>query len=274
MKKITILTLIIALAFISCDTFFSDSMGSSRDYNSRNIHLTTRNIGEWAQATVGNPPLARAVMRSLQRRLNTATPTEMAIFLSYASMIAMEGSGVGASLLINSTDLLGEFVSDASPQELVDNMTEIIERLLRDIDGRGGSDASRTFANTVGLGINTENGIPTFNQAYIDSIQPSDLNDALLVLILGELMDNDDYNVDNLGNFDALGLRTVIEPTDSGGLRSSVRVMDDRDPGPNAIAMAAYLNIIHHDTTGRFDNNPLTSALSNTLGSNSEEDIQ
>ena len=274
MKKITILTLIIAFAFISCDNFFSDSMGSSRDYNSRNIHLTTGNIGEWAQATVGNPPLARAVMRSLQRRLATATPEEMAIFLSYASMIAMEASGTGATLLINATDLLGEFIREAGPQELVDNITDIIERMQGDFEKSGGADASREFANTVASGISIQDGTPTFSDAYIDSIQPSDVNDALLVLLLGELTFNDEFNVGNLSNIDAMGLKTTIETTDSGHLQPSVQIKEGENPSPNAIAIAAYLNIIYHDETGKFDDNPITKALGLALKSDpvTEED--
>ena len=259
MKKTAILAFIIALAFLSCDDFYGSSFGSSREYDWRNIHLTTSNVSDWVQATVGNPPLADAVTLAIDHKLaGDLSPGDRAIFLRYASRLAMEASGVGTSLLLNATEHLGSFVSNANPEDLEATIREMLDGLQRDFKANGGPEAAERLARMVNSSISRPTGIPRFDQSYISMVGPTDVAEAVIVLVLGELEKNDYFEIDSLDDLDHLGLEL------SGNNPPLVKVTEGSNPEPGAIAIAAYLNLIAENQE-KFENNPLTKAINDVL---------
>ena len=260
MKKIMILAVITLLAFLSCDSFFSDSFGNSREYDHTKIDLTINNVDDWVRATIGNPPLATAVTAAIMQKLQTVTnPAERAIYLEHASRLAMQASGLGNTIIVNAADILGGFVMDAGPQGLMDNLTDLLETLQSDFESKGGVNAANDFAALVNQGIDGQ-VIPRFNQEFADKVSPSDLTEAVIVLLLAEMAnDGNNFSSSNL-NISSLGLRTRGNPP-------AVHVADDgvNPPSQSSIALAAYLNLIAEDGTGKYDNNPFTSAIRNAL---------
>ena len=268
MKKIAILTVITVLAFLSCDNFYSNSLGNSREYDWRQINLTTSNIGDWVRATVGNPPLARAVTEALIEKMNEdLDPDEMAIFMEFAARLAIESSGLGAAILINATELLGGIGT-----ENADSFTDMLSNLQDDFNAGGGYDAARILALILSRNIDEHEGTPRFNDAYANLATPSAVAEAMIVLLLGEMADVDgELDITNLSNLATMGLTLA-----QGENGMEVQLVPDMDPpqSPNAVAIAAYLNLIADDDSGKFDGNPFTSAISAILmsGEIKEED--
>ena len=249
MKKIAILAVITLLAFSSCDSFFTDSMGNSREYDPANINLTTDNVADWVKATVGNPPLATAVTEALIKKLETDMPSwERAIFLEHAARLAMEASGVGSSLFANAAGLLSEIVSGSSPEDL----TDLLDKLFDE----GVTEAADNLTKLVIPGISIEERIPTFGPEFVDKITPSSMTEAVIVLVLGEMSDG--FKLSDLNN---LGLVTD-------GKHIKIRE-DGPPPSENAIALAAYINLIT-DHPDKFGSNFFAAAISDILNSSDE----
>ena len=268
MKKIAIFTVIIVLSFLSCDSFYGNSLGSSREYDWRQINLTTSNIEEWVRATVGNPPLARAVTDALMEKLNeNMSEADRARFLEFAAKLAIEASSLGSSILVNATELLGGIGSGDD-----DSFKDLLNNLQDDFNAGGGQKAAENLANLLLKGINDQGGTPRFNDAYASTASASGVAEAMIVLLLGEMAGSDgQLTINDLGNLATMGLRLV--PGENG---NEVEVIPDRNPpqSPNAVAVAAYLNLIADDKTGKYKSNPFTSAISTILmtGAKEEED--
>ena len=263
MKKIAILTVFIVLAFLSCDNFYNNSLGSSREYDWKQINLTTSNIEDWVRATVGNPPLARAVTDALLDKLlnENISPQEMAIYLKFAAKLAIEASNLGAAILINATELLGGIGSDNAG-----DFSDMLDNLQDDFNAKGGRRAAELLANLLGKSIDDQSGTPRFDPAYGDKVTASEVSEAMIVLLLGEMASDDDLNINDPSNLATMGLILVA------GDPREVRVIEDRDPSPNAVAIAAYLNLIASDKTGKFESNPFTYAISTILISGDGEE--
>ncbi|MCL2006823.1 MAG: hypothetical protein FWG77_01935 [Treponema sp.] len=269
MKKPVFLLLIPMLVAIfalsSCDSFFSDSLGSSRDYDPAKISLTIENVGDWVRASVGNPPLARAVTIAIMDKIDSIVDeAERAVFLQHAARLAMEASGVGISILQNSGDLLGGFTLEAGPVDLAERMKDLLDSLQSDFENKGGVDTADNLASLVNKGISGE-GAPRFDPEFADKLSSADVTEAIIVLLLGEMSKPDNnFHSGNI-NIANLGLRV-------GGSPVAVHVVGDGDnpPSENATALAAYLNLITDDS--RFANNPFTKAISNVLLTGAEEE--
>ena len=267
MRRIAILAVITALIFSSCDDFYSDSMGSSREYDWRNIDVSANNVSDWVLISVGNPALATAVQQAILHRLETVNDSrrDRAILLEYSSRLALESSGVGNSILIRATDMLDIIGSDAELDVLVDSLTEILRKLQEDFKSGGGSEAAQRLAALLKFGINDQTGIPTFDQEYINSIQPSDVTEAIVVLLLGEMTDNNDYDIDNLYDLKSMGLELTRDDPPKAKV-----IEDGNPPSDNAVAIAAYINLMATNPE-KFENSPLTGAINGALVKPAEE---
>ena len=263
MKKIAILAVICVLAFLSCDAFYSNSLGSSRTYDPKQINLTEDNIGEWVKATVGNPPLADAVTEAIFERLKgTLTNRERFIFMEYAGRLAIEASGLGNTLLIGITDLLRleDLEDDAEA------FSDMMRRMQDDFNKRGGKSAADNLAKLLLTGVDDEEGTPRFSTNYANSASPSAVAEAMIVLLLGEMANDSDLDLNDPSSLATMGLKTV---------NGEIQVDPSKDPSDRAIVLAAYLNLISDDTTGKFEDNPFTYSISlllNPLQSNNDDD--
>jgi hypothetical protein len=251
--------LIFVSVFVSCDSFFSTSWGSERSYDPDKIDLSTGNLDSWIEKSIGNPKLAAAITEKIKQKVaSMGNGSERARFQEAGVELAIEASGIGTSILSNAADVLGN-IDDRDGDEAV---TEILNNIQSDFSS-GGPQAAANLAEIVNISVDPNskgNGsTPKFDpdDSYAKSAAASDVGEAVLVLSLAVLGDNITNGVD-----------TLNENGSVGGLKhenDEIKV-DGNNPSPEAIALAAYLNLIIKDPTEKFDNNPVTSAIKDAFG--------
>ncbi|MDR1862839.1 MAG: hypothetical protein LBQ67_02845 [Treponema sp.] len=253
-----ILTLLLgALILSSCDEFFSSSWGSPRDYDPSKIKLSASNLDSWLDAAVGNPELADALTEKIKKELNSGAlnPADKVKFQTAGVKLAVEASGLGTSILTNASSALSS----------IDNEDEgAVKGLLSDVQNsfksNNGAKAAADIAEMVGGGLSSNDGAtPEFDAAYAAAVTPSDAAQAVLVLALAVVDAN--FAEVELDEYDDLDIGLTVDEgavkieTDNGGT-----------PSDEAVALAAYLNLIAQDTTGKFENNPVTKAIKEAFG--------
>ncbi|MDR1930412.1 MAG: hypothetical protein LBQ44_07255 [Treponema sp.] len=249
--------LLLALIFTSCDSFFSDSWGQMRDYDPSKIDLNAGNLDSWIESSIGNPKLAAALAEKIKATVkNSADSKERAKFQEAGVTLAVEASGIGASILSNAGAALGD-IEDLQEEAVMD----ILKKIQDDFKS-GGPQAAASLAEIVSvpgtLTGNTQGGTPEFEGNYAGTAKAGDVGQAVLVLALAVFGETGDVEaeIDKLtesGNPAVAGLQI-----DSVSGRIKIA---DADPAPEAVALAAYLNLIAEDNTGRFADNPITDAL-------------
>ncbi|MDR1059201.1 MAG: hypothetical protein LBL43_06595 [Treponema sp.] len=245
--------LIFVSVFVSCDSFFSESWGSERSYDPDKIDLTTSNLDSWIENSIGNPKLAAALTEKIKVKVaSMGNGSERAKFQEAGVELAIEASGIGTSIVSNAADILGN-IDDLDGDQAV---KDILKDIQSDFSS-GGPQAAANLAEIVNVSVDpssTGNGsVPKFNSddSYAATAAASDVGEAVLVLSLAVLGDDIAKGVEDLGDgTDVAGLQLVNNKIKVTGNASS-----------EAIALAAYLNLIVDDTTGKFDNNPVTSAI-------------
>ena len=253
MKKIAFLTvLVIALGFTSCDDFFSNSFGKPRKYDVSKIDVNAGNVDKWIDIAIGNPELAAALAEKIIQELDKTSGKEKAKLMDAGVKLSVESSGLGESLLSNSADILAD-LANADTDELEDILTKLFENIRNDFNSGGGQKAADNITAIASKDIEPNplnNGdAPQFGQEYRDTASPGDVAEAILVLVLGELGDDDIEDWNKLPRLDL-----AYDP-EAGGF-----VVKNGDPSPNQITVAAYLNLIIVGGD-KFNDNPLTSAI-------------
>jgi hypothetical protein len=254
-----------ALILVSCDSFFSTSWGSERSYDPDNIKLSADNLDSWIRNSIGNPKLAAALAAKIKQEVQTKPESaERLKFQEKGVELAVRASGIGTSIAINAADVLGD----------IDNIEEgAVKDILTKIQGdfsSGGPQAAADLASIVSVSLdpNTvdEDSAPKFTGLYAQNAKGGDVGQAVLVLSLAVLGDGEAISdaVDKLakGNEEIAGLTLDND-------NKRIVIADSSGASPQAIALAAYLNLIAGDTTtGRFDDNPLTSAIKEAFNLN------
>jgi len=264
MKKIAILAVVaLVLTFSSCDEFFSSTLGSSRSYDPAKINVNAGNIDDWVKACIGNKKLAAAVSEAIIRELGKlpdGSPAKAAL-LAGGIKIAAESSGFGESVLARAAELLGKG-SDFTPE----SMTELFALIQADFKANGGSKAADNIAAMAKAGMSGTGpgGTPKLDPAYAANATPSDVAQAIMVLVMGEMGDTGvgDGNWSDLDSneiYIGIGLADGLG-IDEGTKKVIVTGTGDGAPSANALALAAYLNLLS-DQNGLSGDNSLNSAL-------------
>jgi hypothetical protein len=255
------LFLLPALILVSCDSFFSASWGSKRAYDPDNIHLSINNLESWIEHSIGNPELAAAITKKIIEKVTGADPAsaDTATFQVAGVSLAVEASGIGELMISTAGDALGD---------IKDNKDTGIQDILGDIQEEfksGGPQAAANLADIVGVSISgkADGSSPTFgNTAYASVAKAGDVSQAVLLLALAVLGDEGDIGekVEQLGESDASGGIAGLKLDDTTG-KVQIDTSKGEEASPEAVALAAYLNLIADDTNGKFDSNPITSAI-------------
>jgi hypothetical protein len=239
-RMLTVLTLVV---LASCDDFFSTSWGAPREYDPSQITLTRQNLELWKKAAAGNPELAGVLVNKIISELDGKSGAEKAAFQSAGIGFAIEQSGMGVKIL----ELAGSALSG------IDREAGIKDLLLK---VQGGLSSSKAAANNIAViagksGIDAAGNVPVFpdNDPYGSTADPSNVGLAVIVLALAEIP-----NIDGSTNLNELSPNLLFNP---GGNQAETQ----GKPTDNELALAAYLNLIASDTTGRFDRNPVTSGI-------------
>ncbi|MDR2553663.1 MAG: hypothetical protein LBD31_10945 [Treponema sp.] len=239
--------LLAALVLGSCDNFFSTSWGNEREYDYSNVSLSVNNLSDWLAAARGNPKLATALLKKILADLDGGklSGLEKAQFQAAGVKIAIEAAGLGEAIISTASNILDKI--EAEDEEAIKDVLDKIEAELKK-----NTQAAHDLAGIV-QGSITGGGEPTFPTdagSYGDIVKPSEAGEAIMILTVAVLDNTAASSLDNLSDLDKNGFR--IE----GG---KAKVADDATP--EAVALAAYLNLIAADTTGKFDSNPITGAI-------------
>ncbi|MCL2129433.1 MAG: hypothetical protein FWH35_03665 [Treponema sp.] len=250
MKKIVVILVIFSLILLSCDNFLSKSWGKYRDYDPDNINVTLSNIDDWVRVSVGNTELSKALAEAILRKMASSSPEEQAEFLNAGIKVSMEASGIGTALLTKGADLLEDMDNMNE-----DQMTELLRKVQADFLTSGGVKVADQLAKMALLCIQKGNP-PHFNKAFSRAAQPSTVAEAIMVLSLGIVGED---NIDNWNNLEMLGLKENAQ-----GYMETI----NPNPDPKVIALAAYLNLIPDNPS--FKDNPLISAIDEAFFGNSK----
>jgi len=263
MKKTAIFITIVLILFLSsCDSFFSKSLGSFREYDPAKINVTAANVDEWIRASVGNPALAKAVYEAIQRELKKPSVPDKPALREAGLRLAIISSGLGELILTDGAAIFKDIDFDniEDPEELV---KEILDAIINGFESYGGSDAADAITDLLAGVMNDPDDddydYPKFD-GTAESFTAGDVAEAILILVLAELSrimaDVDDFFDEWDGSVDNLGIGL--------GFKDG-HVVIDGDPSDNAPTLAAYLNLIIEDKDGKFDDNPLTRAIKDAL---------
>ena len=267
-----LLTVIFLLS--GCDSFYSTSWGTPRKYDPKNIKITVDNIDEWIDAAVGNPDLAEAVTEAVKEKVKNMEDKDpdKAKLQEAGVTLAVEASGLGTILLSNMdtlADLLGE--SDEEDDSTADAVKDFLETIQNDYNDAGGSKAASNLAEIVepkgGYGGNGD--APKLSEGYADIAKPSDVSQAIVILLL-EVLNQEDIDAADIfeDDFDIESLDIGLTIDEITGLV----VIDGDDTSIEAKALAAYLNLLIEDDEGVYDSNDILKSLKDALLSNGEED--
>jgi hypothetical protein len=234
----------------SCDNFFSKSWGKPREYDPGKINLTPDNLQHFTEVATGNPELAGALVEKIIKELPNKTGDARAAFQEAGIKLAVEQAGVGTEII----KLAGDALTGLGDED-EEGLKNLLVKVL-DI-AESANDAAGNIATIV---MDDTKGASTFTggSSYWQKAKPSDVGMAIMVLSLGILADEgkeiDDVKDNDVNDwFDNLQIagKNVI-------IKESSKSKSEKEKEK---ALAAYLNLIANDTTGKFSNNPITRAI-------------
>jgi hypothetical protein len=261
------LLLAAVFVFVSCDNFFSTSWGTPRDYDSDKIDVNAGNVDRWIKESAGNPALAHAIADKINKELANAGGgplTEEQLTLQHAGVkLAIEASGLGEAILGSAADAISKLsdIDDLEEEEIKDTVMD----LLGNIQNEFKPEAAENLAKIAGYSVVEDGGRRQFSTGYAESAKPGDVGLAIVTLAMAiideKTLDVADVDLDKLDDKDI-----PISVGEDG--KVSITADDDSEVTPEIIALAAYLNLISSDTSGKYDDNPITSALRDAFGLN------
>ena len=271
MKKIAVLvSIVLLLSFSACDDFFTSSYGErfAREYNPDNININSGNVNDWIRRATGNAGLALAVSGKIKSDLEgfegDIDPATAAL-IDGGVKLAIEASGVGASIVNNVMSNVDSLISGAEPDESITQMEAILLGIQDDFQNKNGKEASSNLAAILGHAITgkEEGGIPVLDPEYINKSSPNDVAFGVIVLTLGIIEDAPDFRIEDVEDIEEWGSFVTDVVT---GLRFNAddhRVTVDTStgaPSDEALALAAYFNLFM-DAPDDFMNGVLTGPL-------------
>jgi hypothetical protein len=258
--------------FVSCDDFFSTSWGAPRAYDSSKIDVNAGNVDQWIAESAGNPELAEALMEKIKADLEGAEQgalTSEQLALQNAGMkLAIEASGLGTSLISNATSALSDLNNLDNLEE--DQIEETVKNLFKNIQGdfrAHGPTAADNLAGIAGYSLTdsldslANGGTPQFSQDYRDAVKPADVGMAVVTLALAIIEDK----AGDVTGVDLKDLSEIDIPISIGADGKVSITETDKNPEPEIVVLAAYLNLIA-EGGGGFESNPITSALRDAFG--------
>jgi len=239
----TLILLLSAVFFMSCDFFYSGSMGKEREYDIANININARNCEEWLERAVGNPKLAETITQKILQELRSGklNSLDRDALRGAAVKLAAESSGLNKALINNGLNSLTNIDESG------------VKKLLKDIQsdfGIAGNKAAKDLADIAGFSILKNGGVPEFDSGYAKNVSPSDAGQAVIILTMAIIgKDNlDNIDLDDLAGY---GLDKKDGKMTVGG--------NSNGKEAELTALAAYLNLIAGED--KFKGNPVTSAI-------------
>jgi DNA-binding protein YbaB len=241
------LGLCIMVMLTSCDNFFGTSWGKPREYDLGKINLTQGNLQHFTEAATGNPKLAEALAKKIIEELPNKTGKERADFQEAGIKLAVEQAEVGTKII----ELAGDVLDDFDNEDLKDLLVKVLKTADSDVAA-----AAKNIATIVEGDL--EPGAHKFKgeSSYGQNAKPSDVGMAIMVLSLG-ILAKEGKDFDDVQDKDMNDWFNNLE------INGKNVVFKNQDPNTTAKskALAAYLNLIANDRTGKFSGNPITGAV-------------
>jgi len=260
----------VLIMLTGCDNFFSKSWGKKRDYDSGNININVDkvdNIDAWLDAAVGNPELADAIIDAIYDEIKDKPDTENKAQWQQAGVsLAAEASGLGTSILSH-IDILIDLLEEDEEDDGFDPIVKLLEEIQNDFS-KNGPKAAENLAELVapqGGFDDSPGGIPEFSDSYAEISEPSDVVQAMIILTLA-LLEKQGIDPATLSSesFDIESLNIGII-LDANG-KFVVQEDPPGEPCAEALALAAYLNLILSDESGKFSDNIITGIFKEIFG--------
>lgn len=172
-KALALITVVFLVLFpTSCMDVFTNSWGSTfkRDPNKLIPRVTTSNVGELLDASVGDPEFAAVLLKKISDSLENTTDKDRAILQDAGLKAAVEASGLAAEFINNAGELL--------KTESAEGVKNSIDAILKNLD----TDRSISIAEDLLAILDDENAFKTYSAA-----SSGDLAVAAVVLLLGEV---------------------------------------------------------------------------------------
>ena len=253
-----------SLLAISCDTFFSSSWGTSREYDVSKIDINSDNVDSWLESASGNSKLAETLTEKIRQQLKgkvkQGSPTkEQAILQQAGTKLAVESAKIGETIISVATGTITN-LNTGNVQGFVD----LLGKVQSDFRANNGTKAASNLSEIVSGSLDKKPGdyqvgeAPSFpkDNEFAKISESGEVGKAvvLLVLAITDQKDIDDVKLDKL---DQQGI--AIDPNNGKALVA-------HNATPESVALAAYLNLIADDTTGKYDKNPITSSIKSAFG--------
>ena len=248
MKKAALfISIILVFSLAGCDSFFSSSWGSPREFDPNNIDVNSRNINAWINRSVCNPGLAEAVAIKVRQNLSSATGSEKAALVNGGIILAVEASGIANSMLNNALNPLKDLVDGISNEEtsyedVVDTVVDIMGGVQRDFINNNGRVNANNLAHIINSSAANDDGVlPKMKADHIEN--PDDLVLATIVLAISVFdMAGIDAATANFDNMNVLATQIGDDITYVGG---GFNV--DPNASAEVKALAACVNLITSD---------------------------
>ena len=266
MKK-TIVPILVILTFCfalsSCDDFFSSSFGKRREYDQSKMNIDAGNIEEWvekADKELAGPASEKTL--DVLNNMPSGFSKDKAKLVRGGAKLAVKSTGLGETILNNAVDALTELLGEDSEKSEVEVLGEILDKILDDFEKNGGANAADVLSDIINHAVKEDtagpNEAPKFEEEFIELLTPTEVAEAILLLVLdriasiGEIYDN---NWENL-LYEVPYLTFNTSPPE-------VRVLSDA--GPNDVALAAYLNLLLDPEFVKGDENIITKLFKDAL---------
>jgi hypothetical protein len=182
-KALALISVVFLVLFpTSCMDVFTNSWGSAlkRDPDKLIPKVTTSNVGELLDASVGDPEFAAVLLGKIRNSVENTTGKDKAILQDAGLKAAVEASGLAAEFINNAGELL--------KTESAEGVKNSIDTILKNLD----TDRSISIANNLLDILDDETAFKEFSEA-----SNGDLAVAAVVLLIGEVKKSggtlDDY---------------------------------------------------------------------------------
>jgi hypothetical protein len=252
------------LVFTSCDTFFSSSWGTEREYDPANITINnSADAKKWLAEAAGRPKLAAAVGEKIKQVLsnvNQGHPTLDQIKMIEAGVeAAIEQAELGQILLSNAGGAVGKLMNS---NNIGEDFKGLVSDIVTDLKSGSISQAAGNLAGIAGKAMTSAsfaNGeTPEFSNEFKQSASASNVGEAVMVLAIDLFPQS---IVDQLKTDPENVVFSDFDEYNAGLTFNNGKVEVDGTAGQKAQVLAAYLNMIADDAGDKFDKNPITSAL-------------
>ena len=256
MTALMVLACVLALLFSSCDNFFSKNLiGSPRSYNPDKIGITASNSEEWFNATIGNNPLRIALIAATDRELKnpSLSPDDRAVLVNLRLRLTIDSAGLVESILTVGAESLKDIKFEDLDESFLENL---LTDILDDFISKGGAEAADDIIDLLidHISGKGKNQAPTFEPGFADNFKAGDVAETILILILAEMAGIEDFDSLDLSFFEKFILGLEVKD-------GHIVVSDEGEATEMALVLAAYINLIVDDESGKYESNPLTNLI-------------